>query len=623
MGVDNTQYYRTRFASRDFFLHHLNHQRVFMNLIVAIGGFLLTFIYSTGLANGAHGLSIDGNLKYGADFTRFDYTSPDAVKGGELVLHSLGSFDKMNPFTLKGTAPEGLERFVFEPLSVSSLDEPFAQYGLLAKDIEIARDNLSVSFSINEMARFSDGSPVRAEDVKFTIDTLKGEQAHPRYPYYYADISSAEVVAANRVTIHFKKKNRELPLIVGQIRVLSKAFYEKHGFDNRDMVAPIGSGPYVVESFRQGKSITYRRNPNYWAIGHPARNKMYNFDKIKIKYYKDQTVAVEAFKAGEFDVMLVNIAKQWVRDIKGDKVDSGRIVKRKFPHRNNAGMQAFVMNTRREIFREPAVRRAIGLAFDFEYTNQTLFYGQYSRSNSFFSNSNLAATGLPSRDELRLLEPFKADLPPELFSTPMSPPTTSGKNNIRQNLRQAVLLLKEQGYELKDGVMQNGAGIRLEFEIILVSPSFERVMANFAKNLKRIGIEARYRTIDQALYEERMINFDFDMTVDVMPQSLSPGNEQRNFWHSEAAKRNGSRNLAGIDNPAVDYLVEKIIYAGSRDELITACKALDRVLWYGYYVVPNWYLDGHRLAYHNKFNIPETIPTYYYYTSFLDTWWSR
>ena len=297
----------------------------------------LVFLHSTSL-HAAHGLSLDGELKYGPDFVQFDYVSDSAQKGGELVLHALGSFDKMNPFTLKGVAPAGLDDYVFESLCESSLDEPFAEYGLIAKDIAVSPDGMSVTFTLNENARFSDGSPVTPEDVKFTIDTLKSDVAHPRYPYYYGDIDTVEVTAPDTVVFHFKKQNRELPLIACQLSVLSKKFYDTHGFDNREMIPPIGSGPYVVESFRQGKSITYRRDPNYWAAAHPTRKNMFNFDKIIVKYYKDQTVAVEAFKAGEFDVMLVNIAKQWVRDIRGEKVDSGQIIKKKFPHRNNAGI---------------------------------------------------------------------------------------------------------------------------------------------------------------------------------------------------------------------------------------------------------------------------------------------
>ena len=590
-------------------------------VLVVLISFQLLLCYGQSLW-AAHGLAIDGNLKYPADFARFNYVSDQAEKGGDLVLHAVGSFDKMNPFTLKGSAPEGLQNLVFETLTEASLDEPFAQYGLLAKSIVVAADGLSVTFVLSEGARFSDGSEVTAEDVKFSVEMMKGDLVHPLYPYYYADITDVEIQDKYTVKLNFKQKNRELPLIAGQIPVMSKKFYEQHGFDSRELIPPLGSGPYRVKSFKQGRYITYERNPDYWAREHPVRKHMFNFNTITYKYYKDRSVAVEAFKAGEFDLMLVNVAKQWARDLAGPKVESGAIIKQKFPHRNNAGMQGFVMNTRRPVFKEKAVRRAIGLAFDFEWTNKTLFYEQYERSNSFFSNSQLAATGLPSTEELELLTPLKDQLPGEVFSEELQPPSTDIPGGLRSNLRQAMKLLQEAGWSMENGVLQK-EGVRLSFEIILVSPTFERVMAAFTDNLKKIGIEASYRTIDSALYTDKINNFDFDMCVFVFGQSQSPGNEQINFWHSKAADRKGSRNLAGIQDQAVDTLISKIIYAQDGQSLTTAARALDRVLWYGYYVVPNWYLSGHRIAYHNKFKHPSTLPTYYDYFSFLMTWWHK
>ena len=586
-------------------------------LIVTLG----FFVYAT-VAPAAHGLAIDNSLKYPPDFEKFDYVSEQAEKGGDITLHAIGSFDKMNPFTLKGSAPESLQRFVFETLTESSLDEPFAQYGLLAKDIKVAVDGLSVTFVLDERARFSDGSEVTSEDVQYSVEMMKSDKVHPLYPYYYADINDAEIIDKYTVKLNFKQQNRELPLIAGQIPVMSKKFYSQQGFDNRELLPPVGSGPYMVKSFKQGRFITYERNRNYWAKEHPVRKHMYNFDTLTYKYYKDQSVAVEAFKAGEFDLMLVNIAKQWARDIAGSKVENGAIIKGNFPHRNNAGMQGFVMNTRRDVFKDKAVRRAVGLAFDFEWTNKTLFYDQYQRSNSYYSNSYLAATGLPSAEELELLTPLKDKIPQEVFTLELQPPTTEISGGIRTNLREAMKLLSEAGWTLEDGVLQKD-GVRLSFEIILVSPTFERVMAAFTDNLKKIGIEASYRTIDPALYTDKINNFDFDMCVFVFGQSQSPGNEQINFWHSKAASRKGSRNLAGIQDEAVDTLIDKIIYAENGADLTTAVKALDRVLWYGYYLVPNWHLSSHRIAFHNKFNIPSSLPTYYDYMSFVMTWWRK
>ncbi len=578
-------------------------------------------------AHAAHGISIDGKLKYGPDFKQFDYASAQAVKGGALVLHDLGSFDKMNPFTLKGTPPMGLDSFVFEPLAVASLDESFAEYGLIAKDIEVAADRLSMIFTLDEAARFSDGSPITPGDVKFSLDTLKSDQAHPSYAYYYQDIVKAEILDSHRVRFVFAKANRELPMIAAQIPVLSARFYEAQGFAPEDgksaLTPPMGSGPYLVADVKPGKSITYKRNPDYWAVNHPVRKGMFNYDTITINYYKDQIVAVEAFKAGEFDFMPVNIAKQWARDMEGGRFADGTLIKKLFPHKNNAGMQGFLMNTRRPIFKDARVRQAMGLALDFEWTNKSLFFDQYTRSNSYFSNSLLAATGVPQGLELSYLEPFREQLPAAVFTTPPAPPTTTEKEGLRPNLRKAGELLREAGWTIQDGVLKDTAGNPFTFEILLVSPSFERVMAPYVSNLKKLGIHAEYRSIDPALYTDREQKFDFDMIVHVYGQSLSPGNEQRNFWHSTVADVPGAKNLAGIKDPVVDAMVEKIIYARTQEELTAASKALDRVLWYGYYMVPNWYMNGYRLVYRNIFQQPETLPLYYDPVQLLMTWWLK
>ncbi|CAK8719931.1 Microcin C transport system substrate-binding protein [Candidatus Electrothrix laxa] len=584
----------------------------------------------------AHGVSLDGSLKYPAGFDHFDYVAPKANKGGLLTLHSIGSFDKMNPFTLKGTEAFGLfgieQSLIFETLAVGSLDEPFAAYGLIAKDIELAADKKSVLFTLNNKARFSDGTPVTVDDIKFSLDTLKSDLAHPSYQIYYQDIIGAEIEdkAQGKIRFLFSRPNRELHIIASALPVLSKKFYTEHGFGAESkgdpMLPPVGSGPYIVKEVNPGKSITYERNPNYWAVDHPTRKGMFNYNTITVKYFKDQIVSLEAFKAGEFDFMWINIAKQWQRDLDGRPFDQGKLVKKTFPHKNNQGMQGFVFNTRKELFNNPKVRQALGLAFDFEWTNNALFFNQYTRANSYFSNSDLAATGLPSEAELSLLNPLKEKypgaLPPEVFTTPLTPPTTTSTNNLRSNLRQAKKLLAEQGWQVKDGVLTSADGKqRFEFEILLVSPSFERVMAPYVKNLSKLGIKANYRTIDAALYTDRLKNFDFDMTVTVFGQSQSPGNEQRDNWSSAAASRNGSSNLAGIQSPVVDNLVDSLIYAENQEELTAACKALDRVLWYGYYVVPNWYLAYHRLTFASKFKQPKHLPVYYNPYDLLYTWW--
>ena len=576
-------------------------------------------------SHAAHGISIDGNLKYPKDFSRFEYTSPEARIGGTLVLHDLGSYEKMNPFTLKGSAPHGLSPYVFETLAVPSLDEPFAEYGLIASDIELASDKKSVTFTLNAKARFSDGSPVTAEDVKFSLDTQKSNAAHPFYQMYFRDIDGAEILDKQRIRFRFSRPNRELHMVAAQLPVLSKQFYARHPFNpaggNEAMTVPVGSGPYLVAEVLPGKSITYKKNPDYWAKDLPVRKGFFNFETIIVKYFKDPVVSIEAFKAGEFDFMMVNIAKQWQRDLSGRRFDSGELVKQAFPHHNVAGMQGFVFNTRKPLFSDRQVRKALGLAFDFEWTNKTLFFSQYTRNNSFFSNSNFAAKGLPDASELQLLEPFRSQLPAEVFSQPLIPPSTDPPGNLRANLQEAKILLQQAGWDIRDGVLSNAQGERFHFDILLSDTSFERVIAPYVSNLKKLGIDVAYRTIDPALYADRIKNFDFEVVVTTFGQSQSPGNEQRDNWTTSAANRMGSKNLAGISSPVVDALVDAIIYAETQGQLTIACRALDRVLWHGYYVVPNWYLANHRLAYVAKLKHPEKLPLYYSYDQWLDTWW--
>ena len=595
--------------------------RSFLILVLTLA--LFSMAAGVSECQAAHGISIDGKLKYNTDFKQFDYTSEQAKKGGALVLHDLGSFDKMNPFTLKGSPPSGLDNLVFETLAVSSLDEPFAAYGLIAKDIELADDRLSVIYTIDENARFSDGSPITPEDVQFSLNTMKSDAAHPFYQAYLQDITGSDILDKNRIRFNFARVNRELHMIASQVPIFSRKYYTEHPFDDPSMDPPVGSGPYVVDSVNPGKSITYKRNPDYWAIDHPTRKGMFNFDTITYKYFRDQIVSVEAFKANVFDFMYINIAKQWARDLVGPKFESKQIMKEYMPHRNNQGMQGFVFNQRNPLFQDRKVRKALGMAFDFEWANNKLFFNEYTRSASYFSNSHLAATGLPEGLELEYLQPFKDQLPPEIFTQPLTPFSSNTPNGIRDNLRAAKNILIEAGWIVEDGRLVDQEGKPFEFEILLVSPSFERVMAGYVNNLSKLGVNASYRTIDPALYIDRLNRFDFAMTVHVFGQSQSPGNEQRDFWYSESADRQGARNLIGIKDPIVDQLVDKIIYATTQEELQAACKALDRVLWYGYYVVPNWYVARHRISYWNKFNRPETLPLYYNPIQALMTWWVK
>ena len=602
-------------------LHRVFFHVLFMTLL----GSVLLFPADQALCS--HGVSLDGSLKYAEKFSQFDYTSPNAEKGGTLILHDIGSFDKMNPFTLKGAAPYGLEALIFEPLAVAALDEPFSQYGLLAKDIEVAADKKSVTFTVNPLARFSDGSPVTVEDVAYSLDLMKSDKVHPQFNYYYADIAGYDLLGEGKIRFNFKRPNRELHMIATQINILPKKYHDQNGFaevkEQRQMTMPVGSGPYVVASVDIGKSITYKRNIHYWAKDHPTRKGLFNYDEIVVKYYKDPVVALEAFKAGEFDFISINIAKQWARDMEGRKFADGTLIKKTFPHLNNAGMQGFLMNTRRELFQDRRVRQALGLALDFAWINKSLFHDQYTRNNSFFSNSYLAAKGVPKGLELEYLEPYRQILPKEVFTTPLATPVTGDQQTMRTNLLQAKRLLNEAGWHVKDGVLTNTQGRQFIFDIMLVSPAFERVMASYVKNLKKLGIQATYRTLDPTLYVERLKTFDFDMIVTSYGQSQSPGNEQRNYWQSSSADKIGSQNYAGIQSPAVDGLVDRIIYAGTKDELIAACSALDRVLWYGYYLIPNWYLPVYRLSYRDKFLAPPVLPLYYDPFQLLMTWWLK
>ena len=563
--------------------------------------------------------------KYPPDFTHFDYVEPSAPRGGELVLSGFGNFDSFNPYVLKGVAADGLGGLVFETLMAQSSDEPYSLYGLLADDIRLAEDRLSVTFHINPKARFSNGDPVTADDVKFSFDTIKSDQGHPQFRFYWADIERAVVVDPRTVRFEFSRVNPELHLISAQIPVFSRKWVDGEDFSRLTRKEPIASGPYVIESYRIGKDITYVRNSDYWAADLPSRRGMFNFDRITYKYYKDSTVQLEALKAGEFDFILVNHSKQWARDYVGPQFDDGRIRKEELPHSNNAGMQGFVFNLRRKKFQDRRVRRAITLAFDFEWSNRNLFYNQYRRCDSYFSNSELAARkGPPKGRVLALLEKHRDRLPPDIFGPRWEPFNPKNATELRNNLREAKRLLAEAGWKVRDGVLRNAAGEPFEIEFLLAQKGFERILAPWGHNLKKLGIVLRYRTVDVSLYLRRRRSFDFDMMVASFGQSQSPGNELRNMFHSSAADQEGSNNIIGIRDPVVDALIEAIILAPNRTELIAATRALDRVLLYGEYLVPNWYIAVHRVAYWDRFGRPEKLPLYYEAESLMRmTWWQQ
>ncbi len=562
--------------------------------------------------------------KYADNFEHFDYVNPDAPKQGELTMMAQGTFDSLNPYLLKGLSASGLGVLVFESLLEQSLDEPFSMYGLIADDFDLAEDELSVTFHINPLARFSNGDKITAEDVKYSFDTLMSKAAHPQFRVYYADIKSATVIDSSTIRFDFKNKNRELHMIIGNIPVFSPRWAADLPFEKLGDTRPIASGPYLVEQYDRGKLIRYIRNPDYWGNNLAVRKGMYNFEKITYKYYKDPTIALEAFKAGEFDFFFENNSKRWARSHNGPQYDSGEILKTELTHKNNAGMQGFAFNTRRAKFKDVRVRRALSLAYDFEWANAKLFYNQYVRAGSYFSNSELAAEGLPQGKELALLNNYREQLPEEVFTRQWKPASTIAPHSLRNNLVEARDLLAEAGWTIQDGVLKNEEGEAFVLDVLLVQGAFYRIIAPYAHNLKKLGIETNYRKVDSSLYKRRIDTFEFDMVVDSFTASVSPGNELMSMFHSSSAEIKGSNNLPGISSPVVDELVQTIIQAENREQVVTASRALDRVLLYGEYLVPNWYINVHRIAYANKFGLPKTQPLYYDPTTWLlKAWWIK
>jgi len=584
---------------------------------LAAGGAAALALAAAPAVSVSHGFAMHGDLKYGPGFAHFEYVNPRAPKGGEVRLAAIGTFDSLNPFILKGIPAAGLGE-VFDTLTVGAADEPFSQYGLVAETIETPADRSWVAFTLRRGARFHDGSPITADDVVWTFETLK-RKGHPFYRAYYRHVLRAEKAGERRVKFVFERgDNRELPLIVGQMPVLSRAYWAGRDFEKTTLEPPLGSGPYRVETVEPGRSITYRRVRDYWGAGLPVNVGRDNFDVIRYDYYRDTTVALEAFKAGHYDFRQENVAKHWATAYTGPAVSQGLIRREEIPHEVPTGMQGYVFNERRPLFRDRRVRWALAHAFDFEWTNKHLFYGAYTRTRSYFSNSELAARGLPSPEELRVLEPLRGLVPEEVFTREYVPPTTDGSGNIRENLRIALDLLRQAGWQVRGQRLVDAQGRPFEFEILGNDPSFERVHLPFVRNLERLGIVARVRTVDSAQYQTRLDTFDFDMTVAVWGQSLSPGNEQRDFWHSESADVPGSRNLAGIKDPAVDRLVELVIQAPDRPSLVARTRALDRVLLWGHHVIPHWHIRAWRVAYWDKFARPAVAPKY---ALGFDTWW--
>ena len=569
---------------------------------------------------GAHALSMFGDVKYAPGFAHFDYVDANAPKGGAIRLDASGTFDTLNQFTLKGVAAVGLFS-IYDTLLVASADEAFTEYGLLVESITMPADRSSVTFVLREGARWHDGQPVSVGDVIWSLETLKAK-GNPFWRHYYADISNVEETGSRTVTFTFAPEttNRELPLIVGQFPILPKHYWEGRDFESTTLEPPLGSGPYRIADHEPGRSITYQRVEDYWGRDLSVNVGRYNIDTIRYDYYRDAKVAIVAFKAGEYDFRNENNSKEWATAYDIPELAAGRIVKALIDHELPTGMQGFWFNTRRAKFAERQVREALGYAFDFEWTNQNLFYGQYTRTRSYFSNTELASSGLPQGRERDLLECYRARVPEEVLTTAYEPPTTAGDTSLRRNLRTASTMLAAAGWVIRDGKRTNAeSGEVMAIEFLLVAPAFERIVAPVVKNMERLGIEASIRIVDPAQYQNRIEDFDYDIVVGSRGQSLSPGNEQRNYWTTAAADIRGSGNLAGLRDPVVDEVVDLVIQAPDRDALVAATRALDRLLLWGHYVIPNWHIRSFRVLYWDKFGRPEQPAKYD--LGFPNTWW--
>lgn len=570
-----------------------------------------------------HGLSIFGELKYPPDFKHFDYVNPDAPKGGRMVTMGTGdvnTFDSFNQFIVKGDAAQDLD-LLFDSLMVRAQDEPDAVYGLVAKTADVAPDRMSVTFTLRPEAKFADGTQITANDLVFTLGLLKSTATRPQYSQPLHDVVKAEALDPETVRYTFQGKLvRDLPILIAQMPVLSKAYYTANPYEETSLKPPLGSGPYRIKTFNSGSSITYERRNDYWAKDLPVNKGRFNFDEVRLDYYRDRTIELETLKSGNFDFREEFSSLAWATQYDIPAVRDGRLIKALLPDRRPSGAQGFFINTRRDKFQDPRVRAALDLVFDFEWSNKKLFYGLYSRTTSYFENSDMKAVGPPSPEEVALLTLYKDKLPPEVFGAPYTPPVTDASGNNRANLKKARDLLISAGWKPDaDGKLRNAKGEQLSIEFLDFEAQFERITLPYVENLKRIGIDASWRLVDPAQYQQRLKSFDFDVTTQRFSLGLTPGVDMRAFISCEAAKAQGSFNLAGICDPVVDALTDKIIAAKSRAELTTATRALDRVLRAGHYWVPHWYKPFYSVAYWNKFSHPAVQPKYD--SGVVDTWW--
>jgi len=568
-----------------------------------------------------HGIAMHGAPQYGPDFAHLSYVNPDAPKGGELRRGLQGTFDSLNPFILKGSPAAG-RHHVFESLLKRVWDEPFTLYGLIAETVETPEDRSWVEFTLRPEARFHDGSPITVDDVVFTYETLRAKgRANMRL--FYSKVTQVDRIGARGVRFTFDpaQADRELPLLMGLMPIISKAYYADRAFDETTLEAPLGSGPYRVAEVDPGRSITYQRVADYWGKDLAINRGQDNFDTIRYEYFRDGNVLMEAFKSGAFDFRAEGSAVQWATGYDFPATNDGRVRREELVNQRPAGMRAFVFNTRREVFADPKVREALGYAFDFEWINANLLHGAFERTTSFFANSELAAHGAPAPEEIALLERWRGQVPDAVFEAAPLPPSTDGSGNVRRNLRTARRLFQDAGWVVRDGAMVRADnGTPLAFEILLIFPENERIALTFARNLERLGIKVKVRTVDTAQYEFRRQTYDYDMIIHTWRISLSPGNEQAHYWGAAAADQEGTRNYIGIKSAAVDWLIAQVTASRDRAQLVTAMRALDRVLRAGHYVVPLYHQRVDRVAYWDKFARPAAIPTYGFV---LESWWAK
>ena len=577
-----------------------------------------------------HGYAVFGQPKYPKDFSHLDYLNPDAPKGGTLRVMGSGTFDTLNPYTLKGSSPISTGNFyqygineLNEPLMVGSGiydpsgDEPYSAYGLIAESLEFPDDRSWVVFNLREQARFHDGRTITAHDVAFSYRLLS-EQGHPNYRAMLQEVERIDLLGTHRIRFIFKSADNPLLILrLGELPVLPEHYWRDRNFGDTTFEAALNSGPYRIAEVSPGRRLVFQRVEDYWGKDLPINRGKYNFDRMEVEFYRDNNVAFEAFKAGEFDIYLDHKASNWANAYDFPAVTSGAVVKRAIDHQIPSSTQGLFFNTRRAPFDQRAVRQALGMLFDFEWSNRVLFYDAYQRSLSYYPNSPFSATGLPAGQEFLYLDQHRDQLPPELFLQPFRLPTTDGRGIPRDTLRKAVELFKQAGWTLQDGRLQNDDGRSLAFEVLLVNPSLERIVLPWRTNLARLGIELHIRTVDRAQYKARLDQFDYDMILTTLPQGLSPGHEQYTYFHSSQRNVKGSRNYAGIDNPVVDSLLAKLLNAKTRTRQIAAAQAIDRVLLWEHYTIPNWYINYHRIAHRSTLRSPPTPP----YSLAIRSWW--